>query len=60
MHAFKSGRLGWLQVARGSVEVDGQALEQGDGAAVDGLLQIRIEALEDAELLLFDMAGAVR
>jgi redox-sensitive bicupin YhaK (pirin superfamily) len=59
-HAFKAGRLGWLQVARGSVEVDGQALEQGDGAAIDDLAQIRIEALEDAELLLFDMAGAAR
>lgn len=59
-HAFKPGRLGWLQVARGSIEVDGQALEQGDGAAIDGLAQIRIEALDDAELLLFDMAAAAR
>jgi len=55
-HAFRPGRIGWLQVARGSVELDGQSLEQGDGAAIEDLAGIRIEALEDAEVLLFDMA----
>jgi redox-sensitive bicupin YhaK (pirin superfamily) len=55
-HSFESGRIGWLQVARGSVELDGQSLEQGDGAAIEGVPAIRIEALEDAEVLLFDMA----
>ena len=56
-HQFRSGRIGWLQVARGSVELDGQSLEQGDGAAIEGLSSIKIEALEDAEVLLFDMAA---
>lgn len=56
-HQFKPGRIGWIQVARGSVETNGQALEQGDGAAIDDVAQLRIEALEDAELLLFDMAA---
>ncbi|HSE13765.1 MAG TPA: pirin family protein [Rudaea sp.] len=56
-HQFKPGRVGWMQVARGSIEINGQALEQGDGAAIDDLAQLRIEALEDAELLLFDMAA---
>jgi len=55
-HVFRPGRIGWLQVARGSVELDGQSLEQGDGAAIEDLAGIRIEALEDAEVLLFDMA----
>jgi len=60
-HQFRPGRIGWLQVARGSVELDGQSLEQGDGAAIEGLSSIKIEALEDAEVLLFDMAaGAAR
>jgi len=57
-HKFSPGRIGWLQVARGSVELDGQSLEQGDGAAIEGLSSIKIEALEDAEVLLFDMAAA--
>lgn len=56
-HQFKPGRIGWVQVARGSIELNGQALEQGDGAAIDDVAQIQIEALEDAELLLFDMAA---
>jgi len=56
-HQFRPGRIGWLQVARGSVELDGQSLEQGDGAAIEGLSSIKIEALEDAEVLLFDMAA---
>ena len=56
-HQFRPGRIGWLQVARGSVELEGQSLEQGDGAAIEGLSSIKIEALEDAEVLLFDMAA---
>ena len=56
VHQFKPGRLGWAQVARGSIELNGQALEQGDGAAIDDLPELKIEALEDAEVLLFDMA----
>jgi redox-sensitive bicupin YhaK (pirin superfamily) len=55
-HSFGSGRIGWLQVARGSVELDGESLEQGDGAAIEDVSAIKIEALEDTEVLLFDMA----
>ena len=54
-HTFRPGRIGWVQVARGSIELDGQSLEQGDGAAINDQSGLKIEALEDAELLLFDM-----
>ncbi|HUP93002.1 MAG TPA: pirin family protein [Solimonas sp.] len=54
-HAFKPGRLGWLQVARGSVELDGQLLEQGDGAALEDQADVSLAAPEAAEILLFDM-----
>jgi redox-sensitive bicupin YhaK (pirin superfamily) len=57
-HQFKTGRLGWMQVARGSVELNGQALKQGDGAAIADLAEISLDALEDAEVLLFDMAAS--
>jgi len=57
-HRFAPGRIGWVQVARGSIELDGQALEQGDGAAIDGQADLKIDALEDCEILLFDMAAA--
>ena len=56
-HTFKPGRIGWVQVARGSIELDGQSLEQGDGASINDQSELRIEALEDAELLLFDMTA---
>ena len=55
-HAFATGRLGWLQVARGSVTVNGQDLREGDGAAIERSPNLSIVAKGDAEILLFDMA----
>jgi redox-sensitive bicupin YhaK (pirin superfamily) len=56
-YGLKAGRLGWIQVARGGIELNGQPLKQGDGAAIDNIAELEMEALEDAELLLFDMAA---
>jgi quercetin 2,3-dioxygenase len=55
-HVAAAGRKFWLQVARGSVETDGEVLSAGDGAAWSEAQSIRVTAKEDAELLLFDMA----
>ena len=33
-HELGKGRYAWLQVAKGAVELNGQSLKQGDGAAV--------------------------
>ena len=55
-HALGSGRGAWLQVARGSVDVNGTALEAGDGAAIENVSSLAIAASEDAEILLFDLA----
>jgi len=49
-------RHGWLQVAKGAVELNGKKLQQGDGAAISGEKQLTIKAAEDAEVLLFDLA----
>ncbi len=54
-HAFAPGRIGWLQVARGTVTVDGHALIEGDGVAIRDASSVRISG-DDAEVLLFDMA----
>src|SRR5262245_41961902 len=35
-HAFGAGRVGWVQVARGSVSLNSKALGEGDGAAISG------------------------
>jgi redox-sensitive bicupin YhaK (pirin superfamily) len=54
-HDFAPGRHGWLQVARGTVTVNGQPLAQGDGAAISNESRVTIEG-EGAEVLLFDLA----
>ncbi len=55
-HGFSPGRAGWLQVVRGRLALDGQALEAGDGAAIAGQPSISIDATGDCEALLFDLA----
>jgi quercetin 2,3-dioxygenase len=55
-HEFGAGRHGWLQVARGAVELNGKPLGQGDGAAISDEKKLSIKGTEDAEVLLFDLA----
>jgi quercetin 2,3-dioxygenase len=50
-----SGRLGWVQVARGSVRVNGQLLNAGDGLGAKQESELLIEAQSDSELLSFDL-----
>lgn len=54
-HVPAAGRKLWLQVARGSVEVDGEVLNAGDAAAWTDAAKLVVRAADDAELLLFDM-----
>ena len=55
-HQLSPGRHAWLQVARGAVEVNGQQLSHGDGAAVSDEAALTIVGREGAEVLLFDLA----
>jgi quercetin 2,3-dioxygenase len=55
-HDLSPGRHAWLQVAKGAVELNGQTLNQGDGAAVSEEKQLAIKGNADAEVLLFDLA----
>ncbi|EZI28273.1 pirin family protein [Pseudomonas extremaustralis] len=48
-------RHAYIHVARGSVEVNGQRLQEGDGARVRDERQIRLSHGEDAEVLVFDL-----
>lgn len=56
-HAPGAGRRLWLQVAKGSVRLNGQDLLEGDGAAVTDEPLLEIEGIEEAEILLLDMAA---
>jgi redox-sensitive bicupin YhaK (pirin superfamily) len=49
-------RHAWIQVVRGSIALGGTVLHAGDGAAVSGESSLGIEALQDAEFMLFDLA----
>ena len=55
-HTLAEGRYGWLQLARGSVELNGHNMTQGDGAAISGERSLKIVASDEAEVLLFDLA----
>jgi redox-sensitive bicupin YhaK (pirin superfamily) len=55
-HKFEANRYGWLQVAKGAVELNGAKLTQGDGAAVSDEQKLTIKGTKDSELLLFDLA----
>jgi redox-sensitive bicupin YhaK (pirin superfamily) len=55
-HKLEPGRQAWLQVAKGSVELNGRRLNQGDGAASSEEEKLQIKGNESAEVLLFDLA----
>ena len=55
-HVLRNGRGAWVQVARGSVTLNGERLGAGDGVSIERSGDIELEASNAAEVLLFDMA----
>ena len=57
-HQVAPGRSAWVQVAQGTATLNGEQLYPGDGVAVTdaGPLTL-VGTSQDAEILLFDMAG---
>lgn len=53
-HDFAPGRYGWVQIARGEAELNGQKLAAGDGAAIADESRITLRG-QGAEVLLFDL-----
>jgi quercetin 2,3-dioxygenase len=54
-YVLKNNRSAYLQVASGSVEIAGKPLNTGDAALFDAAELIQITAINDAEILLFDL-----
>jgi redox-sensitive bicupin YhaK (pirin superfamily) len=55
-HHLAADRGAWIQVARGSITLNGTRLDQGDGAAIEKESVLAIEATgEEAEIFLFDL-----
>lgn len=55
-HRLAAGRHAWLQVVRGTVELNGNRLGAGDGAAVSEESTLTVRAGEESEVILFDLA----
>jgi redox-sensitive bicupin YhaK (pirin superfamily) len=53
---LRPGRHAWVQVARGTARVNGEALAEGDGAALSGEALVRVEGVDASEVLVFDLA----
>ena len=54
-HRLATGRSAWLQLIRGAITLNGNALSAGDGAGIQSEPNLEIVATKDAELLLFDL-----
>lgn len=55
-HRLDKGRHGWVQVISGSVEINGQPSQGGDGVSLSREERIVVKANEEADVLLFDLA----
>src|SRR5689334_19956274 len=54
-YALAARRRAWLQLARGTLSVDGMRLSAGDGAYTGGPVPLELHDGADAEVLLFDL-----
>jgi len=54
-YALKENRSAYLQVASGTVEIDQKQLNAGDAAMFDAAQTIQVRAIDNAEILLFDL-----
>jgi len=55
-HGFAKGRSGYIQVARGALELNGRPMAAGDGAALTGEAGAGLTATAASEVLVFDLA----
>ena len=56
-HALPAGRKAYVQVARGSLQVNGTTVQAGDGVKIEKETQIVLSSGQSAEALLFDLPG---
>lgn len=55
-YAIATGRGVWIQMIKGSLELDDKTLKTGDGASIEGLNSVTIKSREESEFLLFDLS----
>jgi len=55
--ALAPDRGAWVHVARGHINVNGEVLGEGDGIALEDERTIRIEGIDDGEVIVFDLGA---
>jgi quercetin 2,3-dioxygenase len=55
-HELKPGRHAYIQVAKGKAKLNSVALKEGDGAEISAEKAVELTGVDDAEVLLFDLA----
>src|SRR6266849_3807563 len=55
-YELEPDRHAYVQVARGSVKLNGKELAEGDGAAISAEKSLELTGAKDAEIFLFDLA----
>jgi quercetin 2,3-dioxygenase len=56
LHEIADDRFAWIQVVKGSLQVNGELLKTSDGAAISNEKLLKIKALDnETEFLLFDL-----
>ena len=54
-YALAPGRKAWVQLVKGSLDLNGQAMKAGDGIGLSEEERVEIKSKTDAEFLLFDL-----
>lgn len=54
-YEIAAGRSAWVQVVRGSVRLNGERYDAGDGAALTEEPGLTLEGIDTAEVLVFDL-----
>ena len=57
-YGLVSGRLAYVQLIRGQLEINGKTLNVGDGAKIADETELQFLAGEETEFLLFDLPPA--
>lgn len=55
LQKIEVNRYAWIQLISGSLTLNGQMLQAGDGAALTGAMDLEIVALDDSVCLTFDL-----
>ena len=54
-HSLRDQRYAWIQLIEGDLELNGENLSPGDGAAVDDETELKLASKKGAHFLLFDL-----